>query len=270
MGNDRKPGIAEIRASLTEEKRRADGPWTRFVLRPLSYPAAWLFLRLGFSPNAVTYLSAALCLAGFLFLASGAAAAAYAGFALFFLFGVLDCADGNMARVLKRASPWGEWVDALGGYTAYAAILLGIGAAADSSAGGVLPGTGIGLPWPAGGWTLLGGAAAAANLLMRAVFQNYRAVKGSLGRSAAGEAAEPGAEAPGKAERASVGGEKRLSETIGVTGFLVPVSALAYGLGLLPWVVLAYAAVYGGGCLLVVLKLVRRVETELAGRGGRA
>lgn len=241
--------LAEIRASLSPEKRQSDGPWTRLVLRPLSYPGAWLFLRLGFSPNAVTYLSAALCVAGFVCLAAGGAMAAWIGFAFFFVFGILDCVDGNMARVLGTASPWGEWVDALGGYTAYAALLLGLGVAADASVGAVLPGTGLVLPWPAGGWTLVGGAAAAANLLMRAVFQNYRVVKGS------------------QTERASIGGEKRLSETIGITGLLVPLSALAYGLGLLPWVLCAYTIVYGGGCLVVVLKLVRRVESELRGSG---
>jgi phosphatidylglycerophosphate synthase len=242
--------IADIKASMNPEKRRSDGPWTRFVLRPLSYPGAWIFLRLGFSPNAVTYLSAVLCLTGFVCLAAGGAAAAWTGFAFFFVFGILDCVDGNMARVLGKASPWGEWVDALGGYTAYAAMLLGIGVAADASVGAILPGTGIVLPWPAGGWTLVGGAAAAANLLMRAVFQNYRVVKGASD------------------ERTGIGGEKRLSETIGITGFLVPVSALAYGFGLLPWVVLAYTVVYGGGCLVVVIKLIRRVESIL--RGGDA
>jgi phosphatidylglycerophosphate synthase len=239
------PAIKEIRASLSPEKRKADGPWTTYVLRPLSYPGAWIFIRLGFSPNAVTYLSALLCVAGFACLATGNALCAWIGFGLFFLFGVLDCVDGNMARVLKKTGPWGEWVDALGGYTAYATILLAIGVASDASSGPILPGVGLALPWPAGGWTLVGGVAAAANLLMRAVFQNYRVVARD-------------------SDRAPVGGEKRLSETIGITGFLVPLSALGYGLGFLPWVVLAYCVVYGGGCLLTVLKLVRRVEREIA------
>jgi phosphatidylglycerophosphate synthase len=244
--SETRPTIKAIRASLSPEKRRADGPWTKLVLRPLSYPGAWAFLRLGFSPNAVTYLSALLCLAGLACLAAGSSLAAWVGFGLFFLFGVLDCVDGNMARVLKKAGPWGEWVDALGGYTAYAAILLGLGVAADASVGAALPGTGLALPWPAGGWTLVGGAAAAANLLMRAVFQNFRVVSRD-------------------SDREGVGGEKRLSETIGITGFLVPLAALAYGFGLLPWVVLAYFIVYGGGCLVVMLKLIRRVEREIAG-----
>ena len=244
--SETRPTLGEIRASLTPEKRVADGPWTKWVLRPLSYPGAWLLIRLGFSPNAVTYLSALLCVAALAFFAAGSAAFAWIGFGLFFLFGILDCVDGNMARVLKRTGPWGEWVDALGGYTAYAAMLLALGVASDASSGASLPGTGLILPWPVGGWTLLGGAAAAANLLMRAVFQNFRVVKGS-------------------ADRESVGGEKRLSETIGITGFLVPLAALAYGLGYLPWVLLAYFAVYGGGCLIVTVKLIRRVEREIAG-----
>jgi len=244
--SDARPGIKEIRASLSPEKRRADGPWTTFVLRPLSYPTAWLFICLGFSPNAVTYLSALLCIAGFVCLAAGSALCAWIGFGLFFLFGVLDCVDGNMARVLKKTGPWGEWVDALGGYIAYTTILLAIGVASDARSGAMLPGTGLALPWPAGGWTLVGGLAASANLLMRAVFQNYRVVNRDH-------------------DRESVGGEKRLSETIGITGFLVPLAALAYGFGYLPWVALAYCIVYGGGCLLTLLKLIRSVEREIAG-----
>lgn len=243
-----RPSYADIRNSLTPEKRRADGPWTRLVLRPLSYPSAWLFIRLGFSPNGVTYLSMLFCLAGAAFLASGSALGAWIGYALFFLFGVLDCVDGNMARVLKKASPWGEWVDALGGYTAYVSILLALGAAADAASGPVLPPFGVALPW-SGGWTLLGGGAASANILMRAVFQSFRATT------------------PGT-DKSMVGGEKMLSETIGITGFLVPLSALGQATGLLPWVLIAYAAVYGGGCLLVVLKLIRKVET--AARAGTA
>jgi phosphatidylglycerophosphate synthase len=243
---DKKPSLREIRASISLEKLRSDGPWSSLFLRPLSYPGAWLFLRLGFSPNAVTYLSALLCVAGFACVVAGGPVCVWIGFGLFYVFGILDCVDGNMARVLKKAGPWGEWADALGGYTAYATMLLSIGVAADASSGPVLPGLGIALPWPAGGWTIVGAVAAAANLLMRLAFQNFRAVK-----------RDP--------DRSGIVGEKRFSDLIGITNLLVPLSALGYGFGFLPWVVLAYCAVYGGGCLLTVLKLIRRVEGEIAG-----
>src|SRR5512145_2881998 len=101
--------FAEIRASWTIEKRASDGLWTRYVLRPLSFPAAFVFLGLGWTPNAVTYLSALLCVLAFPLLAAGADAAVYAGFALLFVFGILDCADGNMARVRGIPNPWGDW-----------------------------------------------------------------------------------------------------------------------------------------------------------------
>lgn len=198
---------------------------------------------MGWSQNAVTYLSSALCLVGFVFLAAGPLWAAWVGFGAFFIFDILDCADGNMARVRKAASPWGEWVDAFGGYTAYTTLLLGAGAAAQAQSAGSLPGlAGAVLPW-AGGWSLVGGAAAAANLFMRTIYQARRAIK-----------PDPG--------RASVSMEKKLSEDLGVSGLLLPSLALGLGFGFLPWVIAAYAVFYCGGCLLVSVNLIRRVESE--------
>ncbi len=235
--------LAQIASSLPPEKRRADSPLVNVFYRPLSFLAAWLFLALGWSPNAVTYLSAAICLAGFAFMAAGPVWAAWVGLGAFFIFDILDCADGNMARVRKTAGPWGEWVDGFGGYTAYTTLLLGAGAAAQAQSAGALPGiAGAVLPW-AGGWTLVAGAAAAANLFMRAIYQSRRAIK-----------ADPG--------RASISMEKRLSEYLGVSGLLPPSLALGLGLGFLPWVIAAYAVFYCGGCFLVSVNLIRRVESE--------
>ncbi|MCX7025041.1 MAG: CDP-alcohol phosphatidyltransferase family protein [Spirochaetes bacterium] len=235
--------LRDVIASLPADKRKADGPWTTFVLRPLSFPVAWALLALGVTPNAVTYASAFLCVVGFVLLAVPHPVAVYSAFSLFFLFGILDCVDGNMARMVKRPNPMGEWVDALGGYVAYATFLLGIGIAAEIANGSAIPLTGLRLPWAGGGWVLLGAIASSANLLMRATFQNYRALRPEEGRS-------------------GVAGEKRLSEAIGITGLLVPASAAAYAAGVLPFVVAAYAGIYGGGCLLVVLKLAAK-----AGKG---
>jgi len=228
--------LRELRASWTPEKRAADGPWTRYVLRPLAFPTAGFFLALGWTPNAVTYLSILLCVVAFPLLVIATPPLAYAGFALIFVFGILDCADGTMARARGIPNIWGEWVDALGGYIAYTAMLLGIGAAAEAS----MPPP---APLPSGSWVLVGGISASMNLLMRVVYQSFRAVSPD-------------------SEKKAVGGEKKLSETIGITGFLLPLSVAGYTFGFLHWVVLAYAVVYGGGALLVILKLVRKVEAE--------
>ena len=236
--------LRDIVSSLPPEKNKADSLWTQFVLRPLSFPSAWVFLRLGLSADAVTYISALLCIAGFLFVAAGGALFTWTGIALFFVFGVLDCADGNMARVIKKPNPWGEWVDALGGYIAYSTILLALGIASEILSGPAVPGFAVSLPWKGGGWVLIGGLASATNLLMRLLYQSFRATQPDPGKK-------------------TVGGEKRLSETIGITGLLVPLFAVGYATGFLAWVLVAYTLVYAGGFVLVALKLVRKVEGSL-------
>ena len=56
--------LQDLRSSLPSEKNRADAYWTRWVLRPLSYPVSWLFLKGGWSANAVSYLSAVIAVLG--------------------------------------------------------------------------------------------------------------------------------------------------------------------------------------------------------------
>jgi phosphatidylglycerophosphate synthase len=241
----------EIVSSYVPEKKAADGPWTRFVLRPLSFLFTKFFLSLGLSPNAVSYTSTVLSIAGFFLLASGGALPVYTGFFLFFLFGILDCADGNMARVVGRrngtggGSPYGEWVDAVSGYVTYAAFFLGVGgAAAHFPAETVSAFSAIVLRFPLGGtfWTLAAGAAMAGNLLMRLAFQSYRA------SVPAGEA------------RNETGGERKFSESVGITGFLVPLSAVAYALSCL-WIVIAlYAVIYCGGFFFIILKIMKNMK----------
>jgi hypothetical protein len=87
---------------------------------------------------------------------------------------------------------------------------------------------------------------------MRTIYQAFRAVKPDPGRK-------------------SIGVEKGLSENLGITGVLLPALAIGLLIGVLPWVLAAYALFYCGGCLIVAVKLVKRVEAEIArGSGGKA
>lgn len=236
--------LREIIASLPKEKNAADSYWTRFVLRPLSFPVSWFCLALGLSPSAVTYFSAIIAIAGGALLATGRLDAAWAGIALLFLFSVLDCVDGNMARTIKKPNPWGSWADAVGGYIAYTAALLGLGMAAEVLSGPALPLLpGLPLPWEHGTWAFLGGFAASANMAMRAIVQSRRTVLISLSGGAGAKTEDPGA-------------EKRLSENLGITGLLVPAYAVGLATGTLPWVLLFYTTLYGLGAVFVITKLV--------------
>lgn len=234
--------LSAIRASLPAEKNRADSVWTRIILRPLSIPVAWLAIRLGISANGVSYISAVTALAGGALLATGRNVPMLIGAVFLNIFAVMDCADGNIARVTGTSGPWGGWADALSGYSAYLAALLGAGMAAEAMAGSALPGlAGYVLPLKEGAWAFLGGLAAATNQLMRLAYMSYKTVRRS-------EAAK------------DIVREKWISENLGITGLLMPAILVGVLTGYLPWVVEFYAVFYTAGCAFSVVKLARNVE----------
>lgn len=233
-----KYSIASVAASLPKEKNSADSYWTRWVLRPLSFPVAALALNLGLTPNSVSWISAVCAVIGGGFLGAGmylshgyGSVFQWTGIGLLFVFSVLDCADGNMARTLKKPNVYGSWTDAVGGYIAYTAALLGLGLATEYAAGGA-----------GGGYAALGGVAAALNMLMRASVQSHRLTQIKVFGKTPPDPSDPG-------------GEKRLSENLGVTGIFIPAIAAGFAAGQLFWVLCFYTLLYGFGSLWVVFKL---------------
>jgi len=216
--------LREIIASLPPEKIKQDGLWTRFVLRPISFPVSWVALRLGLSAAFVSYFSALLSIAGgILFAWPG-----YALLGLIFLniFSVLDCVDGNIARVSGKCSPWGGWADAITGFITYTSVFFA---------------TGLYVYFKSGWWPVLlvSGLTSSANLLTRVAYQMYKNI---VGESAHG----------------SVSFERHLAENVGITGFLMPLLLIfhlfdfLYGMWFIIWF---NAAFYGGGCALTIIKL---------------
>ena len=291
--------LQDLRSSLPAEKNRSDAYWTRWVLRPLSYPISWLFLQWGWSANAVSYLSAVVAILGGVLLSLPYFRFQVVGAILLNLFAVLDCADGNVARVTGTTGPWGAWADALGGYVAYVAALLGAGMAAEVTAV-TQPQSFLCLPefvWPQGGWVFLGALAASANLLMRLTYQQYRTLqleRGSANIASANIASSirhssddsytqgstntigsesgspvtastdresPNTPSPQKEPPASeIASEKRISENLGVTGLLMPAILFGVLTKTTGCVVLFYTVLYGGGALVSILRLARKVE----------
>jgi phosphatidylglycerophosphate synthase len=218
--------LGEITASLPPEKIWQDGLWTRFVLRPLSFPVSWAALKAGLSPNAVSYISALFSLTGGILFSFPGYWAAAAGAILFNLFSVLDCVDGNMARTSGKAGPWGSWADAETGFLTYTAVFFSTGLYVFFRAGW----------WPA---LLVAGLTSSANLLARVAYQMYRNI--------AGEEAH-----------ASVSFERMLAENTGITGFLMPALLVVHVCNFLPgmWFIIWFNFVfYGGGCVVTLIKL---------------
>jgi phosphatidylglycerophosphate synthase len=126
-----RPTLGEVKAEgqprWVVERVNDEHLFGRLYMRKLSPRATWLFARLGWSPNAVTTA----------FIVSGVAAGvvvAFGGLATAIIAAVLvqagllfDCADGELARLTKRTSVGGVYLDRIGHYLCDAAMIVGLG-----------------------------------------------------------------------------------------------------------------------------------------------
>jgi phosphatidylglycerophosphate synthase len=221
--------LRDIIASLPPEKIKQDGLWTRFILRPLSFPVSWLALALGMSAGAVSYFSALVSIAGGVLFSFPGYWLPGIGAMLFNFFSVLDCVDGNMARATGTSSPWGGWADAVMGFIAYTSVFFASGVYVFLRTAW----------WPV---LLITGLTSSANLLTRAAYQIYKNI---VGESAHGQ----------------VSFERMLAENSGITGFLMPLLLIFHFCNFLwgLWFIIWFnAAFYGGGCAVTVIKLARK------------
>jgi phosphatidylglycerophosphate synthase len=101
----------------------------RFVFRPLSYYGAWLFLRIGVTPNQTTFVSWGFVLVGCLLYSLTPPSLWWIPLLMILAWVVLDYMDGSMARVTQTRSKYGHFIDVVGAYfmLAFLPIFLGIG-----------------------------------------------------------------------------------------------------------------------------------------------
>ena len=124
-----------------------DGLVDAYLNRKLSRPLTRLLLRTPLTPNHVTLLSCAIGLLGAACFWGGGYAWPIVGGLLLQLSAVVDCVDGEVARVKFLESPLGAWLDITLDTLVHIAIFVGVGIAV----------------WKQGGATyapLLGGALA--------------------------------------------------------------------------------------------------------------
>jgi phosphatidylglycerophosphate synthase len=125
------PSLAEVRASGQPPgilSRVNDEHWAgRLYMRRVSPVATWLFARLGWPPNAVTAGFILCGLAAGAVVALGGLASAVGAALLVQAYLLLDCADGELARVTGRTSVTGVYLDGVGHYLGECALLAGLG-----------------------------------------------------------------------------------------------------------------------------------------------
>lgn len=115
---------------VSESKRKTDKmiPWVYYVMRPLSIVVTKPLLKTNVTPVNVTFASMVAALIGFALLGFGQETHTRLwGFFAFFVWGLLDCIDGNIARCKGLASARGALWDATGGYMALSLMFFSIG-----------------------------------------------------------------------------------------------------------------------------------------------
>lgn len=187
------PHWEAILASYPEEKRRWDRtyPWIYYGARPLSFFLTRLALVYRFTPNQVTLLSFVIGMGALVLMAWGRGAI-LVGSCLFALLNILDCVDGNMARMRQESSPLGKFYDAMVGlvfYMVYVALGLGLYRTPDSNLFMVLGPLSDG-PVPPIVYVLLGGAATISRYLVLQLQQLFHTFKSELGSASAIKKAE--------------------------------------------------------------------------------
>jgi phosphatidylglycerophosphate synthase len=111
---------------LRNLENKYDGYFDRVVHRRLSRPLTRVFLRTPVTPNQVTVIGVLLGVTGGLLLGSVSAAGLLAGLAALLVSGVLDCCDGEIARIKFAESRLGHLLDVTGDTLVHAALLVGI------------------------------------------------------------------------------------------------------------------------------------------------
>jgi phosphatidylglycerophosphate synthase len=118
------PDLERVLLSGLENPR--DGYVDRVLHRPLSRPITRVLARTPVTPNAITIAGIALGVLGGLVLGMPGAGAVPAAVLLLVASGVLDCSDGEIARLRFAESRLGHWLDVGGDTVVHLAVLAGI------------------------------------------------------------------------------------------------------------------------------------------------
>lgn len=161
-------------------KGEYEGIVDRYFNRTLSRLFTKLFLLLGCSPNAVTMVATLAGLSAAAGFSLGTYAAGIVAALLFQLAAVIDCCDGEVARLTFSESPFGAWLDIAMDNVVHMAIFAGI------ACGAYLRQKGTGAEWIP---LTLGAAAVLGNGLSFWLVTKAQTIGSTRGWRTAGQAA---------------------------------------------------------------------------------
>ncbi len=124
--NGRQLAERTLHRSLQTVKGGLDGFVDRYFNRKLSGVFTKLFMWFGLSPNAITILSMCIGLVAAWCFGQGSYSVGIFGALLFQLSVVIDCCDGEVARLTFAESPFGQELDIIADNIVHMAIFAGI------------------------------------------------------------------------------------------------------------------------------------------------
>jgi phosphatidylglycerophosphate synthase len=104
----------------------SDGWVDKVFNRPCGRPLSKLLVHTRVSPNSVSIVSILIGLVSALCFAQGQQPAAIVGALLFQLSAIIDCVDGDLARILFKESRFGKWLDLAGDQLVHVSVFGGI------------------------------------------------------------------------------------------------------------------------------------------------
>lgn len=156
----------DITSSLTKKKNSRSSLWVRLWVRKASFPVTYLLINSGWTANMVSILSWFVIFFASVLLCINNFSCMLVGIILTNFWLVLDCVDGNIARVKKVKTFMGDFYDAVAGYGPFSFTTVALGVAAYHTSFFVLEQYRVWL-------ILIGAVGAVANIYMRLVHQKY-------------------------------------------------------------------------------------------------
>jgi 1L-myo-inositol 1-phosphate cytidylyltransferase / CDP-L-myo-inositol myo-inositolphosphotransferase len=123
---------------LQSPKGLYDGVVDTYFNRKVANRLTGLFVKAGWSPNAITSLSILIGLLAAVLFAQGTYLAGIVGALLFQMSAIVDCCDGDVARLTFQESRFGERLDLIGDNVVHMAIFGALGWAGYANGGGAL------------------------------------------------------------------------------------------------------------------------------------
>lgn len=232
--------LEAIISAYPAEKQKSDSLWAKILIRRLSFYVAWLAIRLGLSAFSVSVISLMLPLSAMIFWFNSQALIAIL---LLNMWLLLDCVDGNIARVMG-GTKMGDFVDATSGYMMVGFSYFGIGVYLDINS---VSWFGLSSPW----FIIIGASTSILNLLARVYYQKYVNV---LNKSESSE----------KTEIVNSNSLiKTIDHNINIGGFFTPVLLIAHLFGLLAPMLIFYGIYttgYFSGITVILLSRSKKID----------